>query len=242
MRGQKLIIETPEKIIFSYDLADLGVRIAAYLFDLLVQGAILLVMFLLLGFGFLSSEPFGEDHYLYYAAIVLILLFLFQWGYFVFFETVMNGRTPGKAVSRIRVIRRTGERLDFESVVIRNLLRAADSVPLPFLNILGGLIAVINGQNRRLGDIAADTVVVSDTFAHIREPDFETRLSNGERGTFSSPRSRDRLSEKDLYILRRLLNERGNLPAETEEENGKDHSGQAQDPLRPYLPGGEARF
>lgn len=218
MRGEKLVIETPEKIIFSYTLAEIGTRIAAYTIDIIIQILILVVMFLLLGLSFLSADAFGDDQLYYYFAIIIILLFIFQWGYFVFFETILNGRTPGKQICHIRVIPRSGERLEFSTIVVRNLLRAADSIPLPFFNILGGLVAIIDRKNRRLGDMAAGTVVVTDSLFSLKEPDFETKIENRAGRFFARPGAGSRLSEKDLFILRKLINERGTIPRDVEEK------------------------
>ena len=218
MKSEKLIIETPEKIIFSYSIAEIGSRIAAYLIDVILQLLILLLLFLVFGLGFLSVDGYDGDQYLYYIAIIYILFFLFQWGYFLFFETILNGKTPGKQVCHIRVIRFDGDRLDFQCLVIRNLLRAADSIPIPFFNILGGLVANINKQNKRIGDMAAGTVVVKDTLYKIAEPDFETNIADKHNRLFASPAAKSRLTEKDLNILRRLINERKSMSADAEKK------------------------
>lgn len=208
MKSKTLILETPEKIIFTYDIAELGTRAAAYVIDCLIQGAIFLLLFLLAGFNLFSIESDISNSLLYYAAVLYIVMFIFQWGYFLFFETLMNGQTPGKKICHIRVIGINGNRLDFQSLVIRNLLRSADSIPFPFFNILGGLVAILQKDNRRLGDLVVGTVVVVENGFNLKEPDFETRISTKEHSLFSKPSEKDRLSEKDLYILRRLLNDK----------------------------------
>ncbi len=221
MKSEKLIIETPEKILFSYNIAEIGARTAAYLLDSLFQLLILIAFFLFGGLSLFSSDAFDKDQLLFYLAIIYILLFLFQWGYFVLFETVMNGKTPGKKICHLRVIRFDGDRLDFQSLVIRNLLRAADSIPFPYFNFLGGLITIINKQNRRLGDLAAGTIVVSDSLFQLKEPYFKTDLKNSEGKLFSRPDEKSRLSEKDLYILRRLINERSTMSNDSELRTAK---------------------
>lgn len=221
MKTEKLIIETPEKILFTYNIGEIGTRTAAYLLDCLVQLLMIIAFFLFGGLSLLSSDAFDKDQLLFYLAIIYILFFLFQWGYFVFFETVMNGKTPGKKICHLRVIRFDGDRLDFQSLVIRNLLRAADSIPFPFFNLLGGLVTIINKQNRRLGDLAAGTIVVSDSLFQLKEPYFKTDLTNKQEKLFSSPDEKSRLSEKDLYILRRLINERSKMSNESEMRTAK---------------------
>ncbi len=215
MKSKKLIIETPEKIIFTYNIAEIGSRVAAYLIDSLIQLAVLIILVVFAELSVLSFDAFGDDQALYYAAILYILLFFFQWGYFVFFETVMNGRTPGKKACHIRVIRFNGERLDFQCLVIRNLLRAADSIPFPFFNFLGGLVAIIHKKNKRLGDIVAGTIVVTDSVFNLNEPDFETALTSKTNSFFINSAGKGMLNEKDLYILRKLINGRSSMTEES---------------------------
>ncbi len=222
MKSKKLVIETPEKIIFTYNIAEIGTRIAAYLLDILFQLIFLIIMFMLFGLSLISADAYGSDHGYYYMAVIYIILFLFQWGYFLFFETVFNGKTPGKKICNIRVIRDNGERLDFQSLVIRNLLRAADSLPVPFFNILGGLVAVISKQSKRLGDYAAGTIVVTDSLFTLDEPYFETHINSDERAFIINPTGEKRLKEKDLYILRKIINEKEQMSGESAERTAKN--------------------
>jgi len=225
------MLETPEKIRFTYVIAELGTRAAAYIIDCLIQGGILLFLLIVGGLNSFSIIRDGEDGYLYYAAVFYILMFLFQWGYFLFFETLMNGQTPGKKICQIRVIFSNGDRLDFQSLVIRNLLRSADSIPFPFFNILGGIIAILQKENRRLGDLVVGTVVVVDNGFNLKEPDFETAISMTEHRLFGKPLEKDRLSEKDLYILRRLLNDKDSM---TEDALQRTAASVAQKLIRRY--------
>ncbi len=208
---QKIIIETPEKIYFTYTLAEVGTRAAAYTIDLLIQVGVLIVFGILGFFSFFNSENL-KDEGLLTVAIFYILIFFFQWFYFVFFEIVLNGVTPGKKICKIRVIRYNGERLDLASIVLRNLLRAADSLPFAIFNVLGGFVAIINKKNRRLGDMVSGTLVVVDEGINIVEPDFETTFVNTNKPTITKLNKNNMLSEKDLYILRKILNDRSINP------------------------------
>ena len=214
MKTETLVIETPEKIQFTYTIAEIGTRIAAYFIDFLIQAAILLFLLLLAGLTLFGFNDFGEDRTLYYLAVIYIMLFLLQWGYFILFESLMNGQTPGKKICRIRVIKAGGEPLDIPCLVIRNLLRAADSLPLPFFNFLGGLITIIEHKNRRLGDLAAGTVVVADSVFNLKEPDFFVPPFRRGEKLLPPPLEKDRLSERDLFIIRQLLKGKDNMPGE----------------------------
>ncbi|MDC7126274.1 MAG: RDD family protein [Spirochaetales bacterium] len=218
MKSETLTLETPEKIVFTYNIAQLGTRAAAYVIDCLIQAGIFIVLFFLVGLNlFAVNKDDFDDNTLYYMAVVYILMFLFQWGYFLFFEALMNGQTPGKKACHIRVIDIKGDHLDFQSLVIRNLLRAADSIPFPFFNILGGLVAILQKESRRLGDLVSGTIVVEDNGFNLKEPDFETCLSMRPNQMFARPSAKERLSEKDLYILRRFLNDKNSMTEEAYE-------------------------
>lgn len=207
MKKNKIVIETPEKIYFTHQLAEIGTRAAAYLIDILIQIGIIIIMGILGLLSFFNSRIIDNQGYLA-MAIFYLLIFIFQWFYFAFFEIIFNGSTPGKKACKIKVIKYNGERLDIASIVLRNLLRAADSIPFPVFNILGGFIALINKKNKRLGDMVSGTLVVVDEDINIDEPDFETMFAKNTKGIITKLNKQNRLSEKDLYILRKILNSR----------------------------------
>jgi hypothetical protein len=95
--------------------------------------------------------------------VILVWQFVLMWGYFLFFEWLWHGQTPGKALVGIRVIQWRGTAMNFDQSAIRNLLRIVDSLPVPLPlgpGLLGFAIAAGNREQRRLGDLAADTLVV----------------------------------------------------------------------------------
>lgn len=90
------------------------------------------------------------------AALVWVIgSFLLQWGWFVAFELASGGRTPGKMLVRLRTLDASGARIGPAASLIRNLLRPADL-------LVGPLVMLASPQSRRIGDIAASTVVVHD--------------------------------------------------------------------------------
>jgi len=150
---------SPEKIYFSFNLAGLGSRFAALLIDGIIQSV--LAAFFVAGF-FLMGTSFSEEMTWFewlVIAILIIGLFIIFYGYFIFFETIWNGQTPGKRAMKLRVIRDDGGAVTFVSVLIRNVLRLVDS-------LLGGAIGVISilvsKKCQRLGDMAAGTLVVRE--------------------------------------------------------------------------------
>src|SRR5690606_14075457 len=93
-------------------------------------------------------------------ALYALLNFLIFWGYYVLFEYLWNGQTPGKRLVKIRVARTDGNPAGFVEVVIRNLVRVVDFLPTGYG--LGLLVMFFSPQARRLGDFAAGTLVVKE--------------------------------------------------------------------------------
>jgi uncharacterized RDD family membrane protein YckC len=185
-------------------LAGPAPRMAALIIDAMIQGAVLLVTVLILFGGFSQNESFGNITLAFFYTVY----FLVQWGYFSLFEIISHGRSPGKRVAKVRVIRADGEPLDPATVVIRNFLRVVDSFPLFY--VLGGLVSIIDRRQRRLGDMAAGTLVVHETPVPAERPVFviESRRPDAAAVSFSGKP----LSEQELYSLRRFLTGYEKLP------------------------------
>jgi len=140
-------IEVPEGVELSIAVAGLISRGLAFLIDLLIRGVALIIVASIL--GYLGS--FGDG-------LFLILFFLVEWFYPVLFEVFNQGQTIGKKVMGIMVINDDGTPIDWSSSIVRNLLRFADILPIFFG--FGILSMLINKDFKRLGDLAAGTLVV----------------------------------------------------------------------------------
>lgn len=193
----------------------MGSRAAAWAIDALAQAAILVAGFLIAqaalgdgsGFDDLGRIDVGRGMAL---AFYLILLFLVKWGYFALFESLMSGQSPGKRAMGVKVVTSSGEPLDFASVAVRNLVRAVDD--FPGIPLLGGLVALSGPKGQRLGDMAASTIVVKARRDRLVPPS-EARLSAESAGVALPELAGRRLSEAELGVLRKYLNERDMLPA-----------------------------
>lgn len=225
MKQETITIETPEKIRFDYRIAPTGARIGAYVIDISIQvGIIILIVFLvfsLSGFkrsGRMVPSRVGNDFQLLAMAFLYLIYFFLQWGYFTFFELFKNGQSPGKKAMRISVIRSNGEPPDAAVIVLRNLLRAVDG--FPFFYLLGGMISFLDKKSRRLGDMVADTLVVHDIRFDLKEPAFDTVIS--EKST-REPAMKlvTKLNEEELYVIRRFLGDRHVLPEEKQKSIGR---------------------
>lgn len=142
---------TTEKVPITYRVAGIGSRFLAWLADAGLI-ALLAVMGIMAG-GTLNigREGLGD-------AIVLLWIFALRWGYFLVFEWLWSGQTPGKRLVGIRVIQSQGRAISFLQAAVRNLVRVVDA--LPFFYALGFVVAACDCLHRRLGDLAADTIVV----------------------------------------------------------------------------------
>ena len=90
--------------------------------------------------------------------LMLITVFLLEWFYPVLFEVLNNGRTPGKSAMKLAVTHSDGTPVTLNGSLIRNLLRTADMFPAFYL--AGFICMLSNPRFQRLGDLAADTVVI----------------------------------------------------------------------------------
>lgn len=146
-------LETAEGTDLPLYPAGFWVRSLAYLIDFCLRGVVVIVIAIVLFRSGLGS------------AIALIAFFLLEWFYPVFFEVWRDGQTVGKKMMKIKVIHDDGTPVSITASLTRNLMRAADI--LPFFYIAGIVSSVCNRQFKRLGDLAAGTLVV---YSHPKQP------------------------------------------------------------------------
>jgi uncharacterized RDD family membrane protein YckC len=209
-------LETPEHIEVDYELAGVGSRFCAMLIDWVVMWLSILALgclTLLLDIGLWGylAQDFGPRgnrvggwltwlNAAVFAAISMLLL-----GYYVFFELFMRGQTPGKRAMRIRAIRDDGTALGGAEVLVRNVVRIVDF--LPAFYGLGGVIALVHPHSKRLGDIAAGTIVVKE-----RELDYRAR-SDKKYALAAAPLpiTNGELSAEERRLLQGFLQRRSEL-------------------------------
>jgi uncharacterized RDD family membrane protein YckC len=151
----RMSISTPEGIDLDLSLAGLGSRVAAAFVDACFRGVLYLAMFLLLG---RIATDLGLEAWAF--AIFVPTIFLIEVGYDVVFETLNSGRTPGKQLNGLRVLRLDGRVVDFRTSAVRNVLRLIDGALT--LYIAGSIAILATERNQRLGDLAAGTVVIRE--------------------------------------------------------------------------------
>ena len=201
--SDQTFLEIPENVRLGFRLAGPGTRLGAYLLDLGVRAAALYGMVTVLSIVLLPFATTGlPDGVFFVAAFVL------EWGYGCFFETWWNGQTPGKRAFGLRVIKTEGYAIGFYEAMIRNLLRAADFVPL--LYAAGFLTAMANPRLQRIGDLVAGTMVVRE-----RRPVLGGELEGLSDYPPFPPeafRHRYRPSERTLEVIESLFRRRLDLP------------------------------
>ncbi|MEK8132285.1 RDD family protein [Paenibacillus filicis] len=157
-------IITPEHVRLQLRTAGLGSRTAAQLVDVLLLGAVSTVVYLLVGLGIMLTgdgiSGFGKD---YIPAFLILFNFILIGCYFVLTEYYMSGQSFGKKWMGLRVVQENGQPLTFLSSLIRNFFRLIDF--LPSFYFLGAVWMFLHPRDKRLGDLAAGTLVIRDTRA-----------------------------------------------------------------------------
>jgi uncharacterized RDD family membrane protein YckC len=196
---------TPERVSLQYDIAGIGSRGAAALIDVLIQTAIVLVMLLGVGVGAgmalqAAGAASSDLGFVIMYVIVILALFGVTSGYYILFEIIWSGQTPGKRIVGVRVMRENGYPIRPVDSVIRNLVRIVDSLPVGYA--VGVLTMLCNARSKRLGDFAAGTIVVREGT--------RGRLVGAEPLTVDQPRG-PTLRNEDATLVRDFLVRRSGM-------------------------------
>ena len=201
-------VRTPESIAFRYELAGLGSRFLALAVDQAIQFATLGAIFagIVLAASRLpkhlapdAAEKLGES---FAIAFIITVAFAVLFGYFILSEAVWNGQTPGKRLLGLRVVRDGGYPIDFGASLIRNLIRVGEA--LVGYYILAAISALISPENKRLGDLAAGTIVVRD--ARLAAP--RSVAARDEKPAYASTAY---LTGEERALIKRFLERRDTL-------------------------------
>ena len=184
-RTSTLTIRTPEGVVFSLQLASPVTRFLAWAIDMACISAAMMMLGTALHLLDLVSLDFSR-------AISVLAYFAVQIVYGLFCEWLWRGQTLGKRLLRLRVVDARGMRLQFSQIVIRNLLRFVDMLPAFYL--VGGIATLVNSRTQRLGDLAANTVVIRSP--QIEQPDLEQVLAGKFNSFRSHPHLEARLRQK----------------------------------------------
>ena len=180
---ETLVIETPERVPLAFALASIGNRFLAAAIDHFIQYfsiAIVVYIFLTLAGAGTGLEAVGLQSEMpkWTIAIMIFVLFLLFAGYFILFEWLWDGQTPGKRLLKLRVIREDGRPITLWEAIARNLLRVFDAAPgflVPIYSI-GLIVIFLSNRDQRVGDIFAGTVVIRERTDEA--PTFAETFSN----------------------------------------------------------------
>jgi uncharacterized RDD family membrane protein YckC len=150
--------QTPESVELEFILAGIGNRTLALIIDYLIWSFTLFLLLILWALLY-SQVPWlqSETFRLWLSAIQLLIIFAVYIGYFILFETLWQGQTPGKRHVKIRVIRDDGRNVGIQQSILRALLR-----PIDDLFCLGILFIIFTPQEKRLGDWVAGTILIQE--------------------------------------------------------------------------------
>ena len=225
---QQVEIETPEQVVFSYTVAGVGSRAAAAMLDYLLMTLLLIVVVLV--FGVASSLVGVGNAGIVKAvgswAMALFILFAFalQWGYYVVFEALWDGQTPGKRRLGIRVVQDGGYSVSFGASAVRNLARLLDMQP-GVMYAVGITSAAFSRSGKRLGDMLAGTIVVQERLMTIA-PVLARAPAPGSTAVVTAA-----LNDREYEVLERYLARRSAL----EPERRRALAEQLVLQLRPHL-------
>lgn len=172
-RTNTLPIRTPEGMVFSQLLASPVTRCLAWVVDWVCIMILLRMLQAVTTPLMLFSPDFAR-------ALSVLLYFVLSIGYGLVTEWCWRGQTVGKKLLRLRVMDAQGLRLQFSQIAIRNLLRFVDM--LPFCYLVGGVACLLNRRGQRLGDLAANTIVIRSP--KVAQPDLDQIMT----GKFNSLR------------------------------------------------------
>jgi uncharacterized RDD family membrane protein YckC len=208
-----LLIDTPEQIPLEFPLAGIGSRSLALAVDTAIQAVVGLV---LAGIVFaVKSKLFKTPSRSAWAlALVVLIWFLLQSGYFALFETIWNGQTPGKRWTHLRVIQDSGRPITVYESFARNILRIVDS--LPALYGVAIISALLSEKSKRLGDYVAGTVVV-----HERPVVLETGFGADSTASATFRYDVSRLTTEEFQLIEAFLLRRKQLTADVRAETGR---------------------
>jgi len=219
-------VETPELVVLSYTVAGVGSRAYAAFIDYLICFVLFFVAVIMLAVLAAKTSVFAGMSGSWAAALIILLQFAILWGYYILWEGLADGQTPGKRRMRLRVVRDGGYSVDFATSAVRNLLRFIDMQPVFFYGIgLGSVVATRDGK--RLGDLVAGTIVVRE--------EVQDAANAGIAATPApmpgEPPRQALLMDDEYALLDRFVARRHALPPEKRQQLATQLAERFRDPL-----------
>ena len=213
----RMAIATPEGVEVELTLAGIGSRFIAALVDYTIQIVVIVAMLRIL-------KPAGDAGAAIFASASFLMIFFYD----VLFEVLGGGRTPGKRLNGLRVVRGGGRPVTLVRSAIRNILRLIDI--LPGVYAIGMTAIFISPRNQRVGDLTAGTYVIRDRYGDRRATEAEPQeIDAGAAATWDV----SAVAPEDLAAVRAFLERRSGLRAQSRDTIARDLASR----LRPRVGG-----
>jgi len=214
---ERISIVTPDHVELDFELAGPGSRLLAFVIDEVLLYAGLLAIVLLMMFAGIIGGFSGQWSSSFAATVMAFVIFFLNWGYFVLFEALGKGQTPGKRWTGLRVVQDSGLPIGWREAVLRNFARIADIMPPPAC-FVGGLAIMLSKQGKRLGDLLAGTLVIREDFGQTARGStarWEAGwIARAEKGRFgkSIVLADMKIEAGQMQMIKRFLERRDSLP------------------------------
>jgi uncharacterized membrane protein SpoIIM required for sporulation/uncharacterized RDD family membrane protein YckC len=211
--AQTVDVETPELVVLHYTVAGVGSRTYAAIIDYLIVALLLLTI----NIGIVTFVPraglFRAGSAAWAIALIVLLQFTILWGYYVLYEALADGQTPGKRSQGLRVVRDGGYSITFGASAVRNLVRLVDMQPL-LLYAVGMLSVILSKHGKRLGDLVAGTLVVKEDLVQQPVPVLTPDGGTAPALPAAGPSLHTLLSDAEYELLERFSQRQQTLDPE----------------------------
>jgi uncharacterized RDD family membrane protein YckC len=200
-------IHTPEGVMFRLYPAGLARRMSAFIIDAMMLSVLIVIVNQL-------APLFSMFNFKIAFGLIILLDFVIGLAYWLVSEWIWNGRTVGKKLFGLRVVDANGLKLMPQQIAVRNLFRTVDILPVFYA--VGSLCCFCDRRARRLGDIAAGTIVIRDI--KPEKPDLRGVLPDKYNSLREYPleaaRMRDRTTPEESMLLFEALRRRNHMKPE----------------------------
>jgi uncharacterized RDD family membrane protein YckC len=215
----RFTLQTPESVELELTLAGIGNRVYALVVDYAFLGLILTALLAIWGifvFAFFEFTDSSQSVNLWILAIQILIFFAVYVGYFVWFETVWQGQTPGKKAAKIRVLCDDGKPVGLQQAILRALLRPIDDI-----FFIGAFLIMLGRKEKRIGDWVGGTIVVQE-----ERPNTPVKFSLSNEAETLADRllieaDLSKLSPEDFAVVREYLRRRDTMMAQARIEVGR---------------------
>jgi uncharacterized RDD family membrane protein YckC len=227
----RVTLQTPESVELEFTLAGIGNRAYALLIDYTVSSLIITVF--LIGWTYFSIQIYsiiegwlGTDNQLgqWLIAIPILTSFFIYVGYFVFFEALWQGQTPGKRYVKIRVIRDDGRPISLQQSTLRALLRPVDDT-----FFIGVFLIVLSKREKRLGDYIAGTLVIQEERSFVAATFPLSEQAQDLANQLQVEADLSRMLPEDFAVIREYLQRRQVMTPKAQSEVSKQLADQIKE-------------